>query len=489
MGLNARQVEVLEWIAAGLPAREWPDWTHRSTAKALQSNGLVRVRGRGATWTAEVTELGRRVMAGEEQPRSPNGKAQTRKQKRSKSVLADESHEPSLSQAAQIDPVDLVVDLTEADGHVITIPDPDRAFRAAYRRALAALPRDLVPTNKHVTFTGRDKGDMVIRLVEDASRVEPDPTVTVPSELDLNLPLVSWLVRHPEVMDVSEACRDRALRIVQGLTECLMASGHEVAKHRIPDTDDRVTTRRPSGWASQRAAANPPSPATFEVRIGDQSLLVDVIEEREKIKKVLESEAAAVKYEWQRVRTVETFEFSGRLALRVRGYAPSKGWADRKRWTLESRLPRFVRNLEEEAQRRDEEQVRANDVKRQRRREWEEALPKARAAYLRVTNRERLEKQLVAYAEAMRLRSYADAVAARANELEPDARAAAESWADWIRDEAGRVDPTRKTTELRFHEPETIRSWDIDRYMPYGMRASDPPEDPDASEDPRGSVD
>lgn len=488
MGLNARQVDVLQWIADGLPPRDWPDWTHRTTARALQSNGLVRVRGRGATWKAEVTELGRRVLAGEEQPGASGGKARTRKQKRSQSVPAVDSREPLLSQAAPIDPVDLVVDLTESDGHVITIPDPDRARRAAYRRALAALPRDLVPTNKHVTFTGRDRGDLTIRLVEDASPVEPAPTVTVPSELDLNLPLVSWLVRHPEVMDVSEECRDRALRIVQCITECLTARGHAVAKHRVPDPADGVTTRRSSGWASRRAAATPPSPATFEVRIGDQVLLVDLVEEREKIKKVLENEAAAVKYEWQRVRTVESFEFSGRLALRVRGYAPSKGWADRKRWTLESRLPRFVRNLEEEAQRRDEARARANDAKRQRRREWEEALPKARAAYLQAVNRERLEKQLVAYAEVLRLRSYADAVAAHAKELESDARGAVESWADWIREEAGRVDPTCRTTELRFHEPETIRSWDIDRYMPRGMRASEPPEDPDASEDPHGSV-
>src|SRR5262245_15275617 len=66
MGLNDRQVEVLRWIAEGTPRRDWPDWTHRTTAKALQARGLVRVRGHGSAWTATVTERGQRVLAGEE---------------------------------------------------------------------------------------------------------------------------------------------------------------------------------------------------------------------------------------------------------------------------------------------------------------------------------------------------------------------------------------------------------------------------------------
>lgn len=479
MGLNARQVEVLRWIAAGSPEREWPDWTHRTTAKALQSRGLVSVRGRGPTWTAEVTELGRRVAAGEELPSSRGRKAPAGKQKQS--PVAVESNKSLRTDVPEIDPADLIVDLTEADGQVITVPDPARPLRAAYRRALAALPKDLVPTNKRVTFSGRDRGDLTIRLVDEAVPAAPDPAVTVPSELDSSQSLIAWLVRHPEVMDVSDTSRDRALRVIQGITESLATRGHAVARHRVPDADEGVTYRQHSGWGSRHVATKPPEPATVEVRIGDQVLLVDLIEEREKVKNVPESEAAAAKYEWQRLRPVESNEFSGRLALRVRGFAPSQGWADRKRWTLESRLPRFVRNLEEEAQRRDEARIRVNEAKRQRRREWEEALPKARAAYLRVLNRERLDKQVAAYSESVRLAAYADAVAARAKEFESEQREAPEAWADWIRGEARRLDPTGQRTHLQFQEPKSISPWELDRYMPGGLRASAPPEDPDAS--------
>jgi hypothetical protein len=59
---SSRQLDVLRWIAEGTPDRAWPDYTHRTTAKALQSRGPVKVRGHGPSWTAEITELGQRVL-------------------------------------------------------------------------------------------------------------------------------------------------------------------------------------------------------------------------------------------------------------------------------------------------------------------------------------------------------------------------------------------------------------------------------------------
>lgn len=71
MGLNQRQVEILRWIADGTPDRKWPDWTHRSTARALQSRDLVKVRGSGSAWAAVITDLGLRVLTGEEPIAAP----------------------------------------------------------------------------------------------------------------------------------------------------------------------------------------------------------------------------------------------------------------------------------------------------------------------------------------------------------------------------------------------------------------------------------
>jgi hypothetical protein len=41
--LNVRQEEVLAWIGGGCLEHHWPDYTHRATAKVLQTQGLVKV--------------------------------------------------------------------------------------------------------------------------------------------------------------------------------------------------------------------------------------------------------------------------------------------------------------------------------------------------------------------------------------------------------------------------------------------------------------
>lgn len=57
--VNQRQREVLEWVAAGSPERAWPDETHKHSARALATRGLVRVFRQSGRWTAELTEEGK----------------------------------------------------------------------------------------------------------------------------------------------------------------------------------------------------------------------------------------------------------------------------------------------------------------------------------------------------------------------------------------------------------------------------------------------
>lgn len=475
MWLNDRQVQVLQWIAEGTPKRDWPDSTHRTTAKALQARGLVKVRGHGSAWTATVTERGKRVLAGEEV--APVRGARRRPQDRLKAthpvVLRGEAELPA---SVHVDPGDLVSDLVAAPDCRLRVPDPDDATRAGYRRALASIPRDLVPTGKRVTHTGRDRGDLVIRLIVIPDPVTPDPFVTVHSTFDPSNPLVAWLNDHPEHLQVADTSRPRALAIIQGVATALEGRGHVVGPPRPSPDRERAQPGRRTVPRSERAAMARPDPSTFEVIVGEQVLAVDLYEEEQRVRTVPAAEAAKLKYEWQRVTSVETSQFSGRLALRIREHTPNQGWADRKRWTLESRLPRFVRTIEEVAQARAEAGRRAEETKRQRRQEWEDALPKARAAYLADLNRGRLDKQLELFTRAQLLRAYADAVSRRAIEITPDERAAAEAWAAWIRQEADRHDPTFKAESLIFVEPAEIRDWELDKYMPRGTRAAAPPD-------------
>jgi hypothetical protein len=58
--LNERQIAVLDWIKAGCPNGVYDDedYSHRISARALKSRGLVEIQGHGKTWTATLTPRG-----------------------------------------------------------------------------------------------------------------------------------------------------------------------------------------------------------------------------------------------------------------------------------------------------------------------------------------------------------------------------------------------------------------------------------------------
>ena len=56
--LNAMQAGVLQWVADGSPSDVMAGYGYRVSAAALQSRGLIRISGRGKTWTARITQSG-----------------------------------------------------------------------------------------------------------------------------------------------------------------------------------------------------------------------------------------------------------------------------------------------------------------------------------------------------------------------------------------------------------------------------------------------
>jgi len=61
--LNTAQLDVLRWVAAGSPAGVMAGYSHRVSAAALRSRGLLRISGRGPRWHAELTDEGRSALA------------------------------------------------------------------------------------------------------------------------------------------------------------------------------------------------------------------------------------------------------------------------------------------------------------------------------------------------------------------------------------------------------------------------------------------
>lgn len=60
--LNARQIEVLRWIADGSPPEVMTGNGHKNTARALESRRLATVSRRNGTWTAAVTDEGQHYL-------------------------------------------------------------------------------------------------------------------------------------------------------------------------------------------------------------------------------------------------------------------------------------------------------------------------------------------------------------------------------------------------------------------------------------------
>ncbi len=67
--LNEAQVPVLRWVADGCPDGAMDGSAHRISAAALRSRGLIRVSGRGRTWSATITDAGSAYLASPPPPR------------------------------------------------------------------------------------------------------------------------------------------------------------------------------------------------------------------------------------------------------------------------------------------------------------------------------------------------------------------------------------------------------------------------------------
>lgn len=93
---------------------------------------------------------------------------------------------------SQVDVGDLLCQLQEAGG-VLRVENPDDTVRAAYRRAIsAAITSGQLPAGAVLRHTGRDRGDLVIRLTP--ADDEPRPAKPAPIDVPASLDDPHWVV-------------------------------------------------------------------------------------------------------------------------------------------------------------------------------------------------------------------------------------------------------------------------------------------------------
>jgi hypothetical protein len=349
---------------------------------------------------------------------------------------------------------ELIDQINSADGE-IHIADPSERVRAQYRRAIYdAKQRGLVPEGLQLWHTGRDRGDMVIRLLKRHAR---PPKVASPvrapdtARAPVTKTRVVQKVKRPTIdlksalasLAVSKGLLPRCRRILQQLTDEALGRGYSVlagvekSSLVIVASGEHLPFRL---FEEQDTAAAPP-PTKAELRRNPWRLPPTTIK-------------------------VPT----GRLALRLDHYYRNRTWADRTRWRLEDRLTEVIDHVDSLARAEIERQREAHEKGLRDLEAWEAGAVAARHAYIAALKRRRIRSQAARSGRAHALREFADRVLARAAaEADPSAAAQMLEWQGAILVEAGRMDPLTTPAELLLAEPEEITALDLDPYMPRGM--------------------
>lgn len=487
--LNARQLEVLDWIGEGCPDGIMTGHSHKVTARALQARRLVKISKGKHEWSASLTDAGRYYLdhgtfppsnqmkapkpakarqsdtsgaassvsgtaprvetpAPDDQPQSTD---QSTKSADESGTRATSTLPRRRSPAAQ-----LVAEVVEAGG---VLEVAERSGRDTYRMGqlvTTANRHGMTPPGTRLVHNIVHDGPGWYGNVRHVFALEEGPAgtdtplqpVPVPKEVRRFHPAVVAL-RKSGHLEVSPAARNRAMRILHAIaTE---------AEHR----DFAITTYQPkptSGYNRESTSWH------LLCTLGPDTVPLMITEESDRVDHTPTARELAEnrRHPWTQIPTHDSVP-SGRLRVDIGSHRSDRKsfWADRASWTLEDKLPELLRELA----------IRADELRLLR-----EAKAKAEQAYRRAVELEEqrarvraseahrqaiLDKQLERWRAARELRDHAAAVAAvieaatvnggADNETIDDAR----RWLSWIKDKADRQDPTR-----------TLPAWPKDPELP-----------------------
>lgn len=253
--VNARQLEVLRWVADGCPDGRWPadDFTYKTTAGALKGRGLITIKGHGRTWQAATTDAGTYYLDHGEYPPGHSGGGTPGGRRRGAAGMTANQEPVDLGDKAQatLDEAKALIEQISASGGSITVADPSKPVRARYRRLLhACRVHHLVPPGQELRFTGRDSGDIVVAIGDGSDEATSDwlrirtTSRRVTTNLDaLRHGLDSSTILH----SISEDLRPRAADVVCDLAEELRSHDLKLGinvKLKTPKLFVQIDTKR-----------------------------------------------------------------------------------------------------------------------------------------------------------------------------------------------------------------------------------------------------
>lgn len=432
--LNERQLDVLRRIGDEVRPVTSREFALATSVYALRNRGLVTTKRGGGIWTAAITEAGRYYL---EHGRHPADTPKPQAERREPAVAPKDQRtkRPAISG-------DELVEQVTAAGGSLRIPDPEPATRAAWRRAIHAAARSSsLPAGMRLWHTGRDKGDLVIRLLPRRApslRSPQDaPTIAVPERLTRPHPIVTQLKElsaararasrygHPALsgpyplrgLDVSRQHLPRALRILQALLTEAERRGYEVRLHK-ESTGPRVG-----------------------IVIRGHECAVTVREKDDLLRVVLPA------------------EYSGRRV-----------WSDGVRAAVEDKLGDLLANIEARAEEAEQRRLEWERRQEERRQAWERAMESARERFIDDHRASVLRDQVAAWRLAAEIRAFCSAAQTVSPSTSASGAQEAEEWLAWATAYADAIDPlggSLSMPESPDPSPDDLRPY-VHGWNPYG---------------------
>jgi hypothetical protein len=452
--LNPAQLGVLRWVAAGCPDDRYEGHSHRVSAAALRSRGLLHTTGHGPTWRASLTERGAAVTALADTDFADSKRVE------SPLAAASSKSEPPAKPPGKAE--QLIAELVVAGG-VLRVPYWREEGQPDYRaRAHAAQRFNKVPPGKELVLEHVRGGQLEIRLEEARSAAAEAIEVDVPARLTRPHAVAARYRDQTTQHQVSRSQLARSVRIIHALAVAAQARGHKVSNVQAPrDRSVRDSAKQPVEHIALTVANHSYSLGIHEEKV----LLSGVWEERKR----LEEEH---RQRWptyapgERLRPYDA-DATGMLTLSLvtagrRREGRPAAWGDRKSWTLEEKLPDVMLELERRAE---EDEHAAEEGRRralERQRTWQADIERATELFIESHRANELRAQMTARREAEAMRAYL-------NELEDQYGESAESseWIEWIRGYIIRRDPLAQPPVMPA-APDPSRE-DLKAFLPPGV--------------------
>ncbi|WP_146765880.1 hypothetical protein [Micromonospora noduli] len=479
--LNERQLDLLRRIHGGDDLSGPDGVEYRRSARALQDRNLVTVTRKAGVWRASSTDAGRFYLEHGHHPDHPDHRAALpRSETPAPGGIAGGASGADLLRSAR----ELLDRLQREDG-MVRIESPDSGTRARYRRIIHVFKQQgLVPSGHHLRHTGRDAGDIVIRLYTDAGPDETDwnrirlNTRRVTTDPHLAF---SALETDSTNLAVSSDLLPRALLLIRQLAGEAARRGHRLG----------VNTKAKH-------------PRVF-LQAGQVRRTVTLTEERDQVPHGPTAEELKVLRlrPWMKPAEFDVVD-SGRLRLEIAraGHDNRDTWTDTPRGRLEQRVAQIIQGFEagvtaDEQQRRAAEVAREKAAAEHRRRQeeaaaerrrqeeatlaqWHAAMADARVRAAEKIRAETFRNAYQAWTTAADIRAFCTALE-QAAEGRTGAGGYLASWVAWGRAAADRIDPIRSPRVLADIDynpepgPDDLRPF-LGDWSPHGPRKEHRPD-------------